>query len=394
MNIKISSLKSNLKYTDDLDKGSKEFLESIETRLGEKLNLVDLEDYNADLKLIFIETGGSEGLFLKNFDRLKEPYIFLTSGENNSLAATLEILTFLNNKGLKGEIIHGDVDYISQRIKNIALINRVKKEIKGTKLGIIGTPSDWLISSIPDYEQVKAIFGIELVDYDLHKLEDDVKNSNVHEINKEFNKEFNKNELIESNKIINSIYKICKDNDFEGITLRCFDLLNSLHMTGCLALSYLNDLGIIGTCEGDIAALLTMYLAHKLTGEYTFQANPSRINVKTNEITFAHCTIPTKMCTSFKLDTHFESGIGVAVKGELKETKVTVFRMSSNLKDYYVETGTIIKNLNEKNLCRTQILVKMDNDVSELLTKPCGNHHIILYGDHKELITQFLKFIL
>mgnify|MGYP003301395200 CR=1 FL=1 len=60
------------------------------------MNIVPLDDYDCDLKLIFIESGGSEGLFLDGFKLLKAPYYLLTSGDNNSLAASLEILTYLN----------------------------------------------------------------------------------------------------------------------------------------------------------------------------------------------------------------------------------------------------------------------------------------------------------
>ena len=58
-----------------------------------------------------------------------------------------------------------------------------------------------------------------------------------------------------------------------------------------------------------------------------------------------------------------------------------------------VEKGEIIENLEEDNLCRTQIRVKMDSSVSRLLTNPCGNHHIIFYGKHKKEIEDYLKNI-
>ena len=97
------------------------------------------------------------------------------------------------------------------------------------------------------------------------------------------------------------------------------------------------------------------------------------------------------MLTSYRLDTHFESGIGVAVRGKLKEDEVTILRLSSDLKHYFVAEGRIIKNLEEDNLCRTQIVIKCDDDISSLLTHPCGNHHIIFYGHHQEEINSLLK---
>ncbi len=53
-----------------------------------------------------------------------------------------------------------------------------------------------------------------------------------------------------------------------------------------------------------------------------------------------------------------------------------------------------MNNLNESNLCRTQINVRLNKSVKELLKHPCGNHHIILYGDYEELIEQFMNTLL
>ena len=136
-----------------------------------------------------------------------------------------------------------------------------------------------------------------------------------------------------------------------------------------------------------------MHILNRLTGQVGFQANPSRIDIKGKKMVLAHCTLPLDMPTSYTLDTHFESGIGVAVKGKLKEEVITIFKLSRNLKDYYVSTGKIIRNLNEDNLCRTQIEISVDDDIEYFLTRPYGNHHIIIYGDFKEEIKKYMRKI-
>ena len=152
----------------------------------------------------------------------------------------------------------------------------------------------------------------------------------------------------------------------------------------------MNEKGIIGTCEGDVPSLLSMYVLNKITGCAGFQANPSRIDVNNKKMVLAHCTLPLNMVTSYSLDTHFESGMGVAVKGELKEETITIFKLSRNLKDYYVTTGKIIRNLYEDNLCRTQIEISVDENIEYFLTRPYGNHHVVVYGDHKKEIQEYM----
>lgn len=394
LNIKLATFKSRLQHSLEFDKEIQGFIGNIEKEIGTPLKLSELSDYDCDLKLIFIQTGGSEGLFLENINDLQEPYYLLTNGGNNSLAASLEILTYLNQMGKKGEILHGSISYIGKRIKELAIIEKAYKQLKSSRFGVIGTPSDWLISSVPSYERVKEVLGVELVDIPLSVVEEKTKKPHFTSLHPADFIEYNKKDMESSIEVYNALLETVKENHLAGATIRCFDLLTSIKATGCLALAKLNEEGIIGTCEGDIMAMMSMYIARLLTGQSNFQANPSRIDVDHNSIVFAHCTIPLDMVQNYSLNTHFESGIGVAIKGELKTGNVTVFRMSSDLKHYFVSKGILMNNLKEENLCRTQINVRLNKDVKELLKNPCGNHHIILYGDYEELIDQFMKSIL
>ena len=394
LNIKLATFKSRLRHSKEFDKEIKSFIENIENEIGTTLELSELSDYDCDLKLIFIQTGGSEGLFLENIDVLQEPYYLLTNGGNNSLAASLEILTYLNQIGKKGEILHGSISYIGKRIRELAIMEKATKQLKSSRFGVIGKPSDWLISSVPSYEKIKEVLGVELVDIPLKSVEEKVKAPHFTSLHPDSFVEYNKKDMESSIEVYNALIETVKENHLAGATIRCFDLLTSIKATGCLALAKLNEEGIIGTCEGDIMAMISMYIARLLTGKSNFQANPSRIDVDHNSIVFAHCTIPFDMVQNYSLNTHFESGIGVAIKGELKTGNVTIFRMSSDLKHYFVSKGILMNNLKEENLCRTQINVRLNKDVKELLKHPCGNHHIILYGDYEELIDQFMKSIL
>ncbi len=394
MKIKVSTFKSRLQHSLEFNQEVTRFLSRVEDKLAAPLTLADLEDYDCDLKLIFIQTGGSEGLFLQYFEVLQEPYYLLTNGGNNSLAASLEILSYLNKIGKKGEILHGSEEYIAKRIKDLACISRTIKVLKETKLGVVGNPSDWLISSVPDYSLVQKKMGLSLIDIPLSQIEEKAVKPHFSSLQIKDFKAYGPKDMESSIHIFDALDEIVKEYGLSGATIRCFDLLTSLKATGCLALAELNKRGIIGTCEGDVMAMITMLIARLLTNQSSFQANPSRIDTDNNCITFAHCTVPFDMLEEYKLDTHFESGIGVAIKGEMKKGKVTIFRISSDLKHYFVSSGILMNNLNEKNLCRTQINVRLDRSVTELLKTPCGNHHIIIYGDYADLIEQCMKTIL
>ena len=167
-------------------------------------------------------------------------------------------------------------------------------------------------------------------------------------------------------------------------------MLTAVHNTGCLALAKLNAEGIIAGCEGDVPAMLSMKIAHVLTGFTGFQANPASINPSTGEMLFAHCTIPLNMVERYEFDTHFESGIGVGIRGYMKEGPVTIFKVAGDLSRKFIEEGELIRNQAQPDLCRTQqvILLSDKQKTAYFLNDPIGNHHIIIPGHHRQLLEE------
>jgi len=340
--------------------------------------------YDADLSLILIQSGGSEGFFLEMKEHFQAPYYLLTYGSNNSLAASMEILSYLKSNNANAEILHGTAQYIANRLQSLAQIKTAKPD----NLGIIGKPSDWLIASHVDKKQCLDALNVNLIDIEMKELLDLYEHADPGSFTHTELLCFDQHELDQAKKVSVCLEKIVDKYQLKGLTIRCFDLLSSIHTTGCLGLSMLNNDHIVGSCEGDVPAMLSMYLLNKLTHQCGFQANPSRVDVEQSQIVLAHCTIPTAMTESYTITTHFESGIGVAIKGALAATDVTIFKLNNDLKHYYVEEGKIIQNLDETNLCRTQILVQLP-DVKYFLTSPYGNHHIVVYGKHKKTIQEY-----
>lgn len=348
------------------------------------------------LDLIYVTTGGTEGLFKQLLPRLRQtekPIYLLTSGKSNSLAASMEILSFLRQQGMRGEIIHGTEDYVNARIERLHAAATAAQRLHGTKFGIIGQPSDWLISSNADKDAVKRTLGIELLDIAMDEL--------VEEIGRQ--PEFPPSKLAADSpalakalpgaeRIYLALKHFVEKYSLSGLTIRCFDLLSAVKNTGCLALARLNSEGIVAGCEGDVPAMLSMAVAMALTGKPSFQANPSSINAETGEILFAHCTIPFSLLSRFELDTHFESGIGVAIRGYVEPGPVTIFKVSGDLKRCFAAQGQLVSCHADPGLCRTQQLIKLDEpqQARYFLTEPIGNHHIIIQGHHKAALEQIL----
>lgn len=374
MKIAVYTLTSELHDERAVEAGTHEFLEGLGIEYVFRGS--DYADYGSlPLSLIYVRTGGTEGIFLRLLPTLleksRQPFYLLTSGKSNSLAASMEILSYLRQKGIQGEILHGSNAYITGRIATLRRVAEARQQLAGKKLGVIGRPSDWLISSGADYGLVREHLGIELVDISMQELLDAIDDCAIYE----------------------GLKKVICAHHLNGFTLRCFDLLTALKSTGCLALAKLNSEGYVAGCEGDVPAMLSMMIARSLTGVSGFQANPARINPDTGELLFAHCTIPLDMVERYELYTHFESGIGVGVRGYMKEGPVTLFKVSGDLKRSFVAEGMLVGSTAEPDLCRTQQVIQLSDasQASYFLTNPIGNHHIVIPGHIGSLLEEMLK---
>ena len=373
MSIAIYTLTSELHDERSVEALTKDFLASLNVEFLYKGS--DYTDYGSHpLSLIYVRTGGTEGIFKRLLPQLQEqtdsPFYLLTSGKSNSLAASMEILSYLRQRNLKGEILHGSAEYIRKRIDSLLKVEAARRQLQGTRLGVIGKPSNWLISSDANYNNVRARLGIELIDIPMQELLDTIVGDAIYE----------------------GLKSIISKYQLNGFTLRCFDLLTSLKTTGCLALAKLNSEGYVAGCEGDVPAMISMMIVRSLTGVSGFQANPARINPETGELLFAHCTIPLNMVERYELDTHFESGIGVGVRGYMKEGPVTLFKVSGDLSRHFVAEGTLIRNTSEPDLCRTQQVIQLADktQASYFLTEPIGNHHIVAPGHIGDLLERLI----
>lgn len=398
MNINIKFIRSEISNSNPFtDYQKKVFLEYLSKEKDITLS--------SDGKVMFfIESGGTEEIFKRIYKDYKEPYIFIATDANNSLPATLEIASFLRKSGLSYSIIHDELKRLPTRLlenlsKNDVDLSHFKNNVdllKGERLGVVGYPSDWLISSDVNYSKAKEKFGVELIDISFEEFKAEIVKKipfevDYKEMSEHINATISKKDIDDALFIYSALKSLIKKYRLNGVTVRCFDLLSTVKATSCLALALLNKEGITATCEGDIPAMLSMHIIMKRFHQSSFQANPSYIKEEEKYLYLAHCTLPLDMVSSYRFDTHFESGIGLGIKGEMLPSDVTIFKFSSNLEDYLVLEGRILDNLDIKSLCRSQIKVEISDGIETIKSKPCGNHLIVFYGHHKDEIISLLK---
>lgn len=369
------------------------------------VNFIDYQDIAKltpdDFSILFIATGGVERLVIQHFESLPRPAIILADGMQNSLAAALEISSWLRGRGMKSEILHGELSEIIKRIFVLHGNFMAQRSLFGMRIGVIGTPSGWLIASNVDYLLAKRRWGVEYTDVSLERIyeyynritDDEVGESCALIAGKALAcREASPEDMIKAMRLYRAIRKIVDEDRLSAITLSCFRLIEQTGTTGCLALALLNDEGIIAGCEGDLQSVFTMLAAKVLTGKPSFMANPSMINARTNEIILAHCTVGIAQTEQFIIRNHFETESGIGIQGILPTGDVTVVKCGGEcLDEYYLSTGTLVENTNYINMCRTQARIKMNTPAEYFLRNPLGNHHIMLHGNYEQLLDEFLQ---
>ena len=380
-------LRSSFQSDDFVKTEYAELLDLLQKQCNAKITIVGDETigvYNTTLTpdIVMIATGGTENLFKKIWSTgvLKTTTI-IADGRNNSLAAALEILSYLSENGEEGRIIHGNNDEIVKDVVDMQLISSETPGLSaaslflGTRIGLFGQPSDWLIASGVDYDYLREYYGIQTINIDLQRLIDEIGRD--------------ARPCVSTDKPYDAIKKICQEEHLDAMTIRCFDIIKACNTTSCLALAKLNDEGIVAGCEGDMQTLMTMLLARKLCNEPAFMANPSILTDKTTM--FAHCTVPLSMCFRTTMRTHFESGIGVAVQGDMPLTDYTILKWGGRRLDkMFVTEAKAIKNEYSNHFCRTQITFDI-NLKPYLLNHSIGNHHVIIKGCHAAEIRRFMR---
>ncbi len=307
----------------------------------------------------------------------------------NSLPAALEILACLRQHGRSGRIFLLD-DGDDPSLSHLARHLEARRRLRSVRLGRIGAPSDWLVASTPAAELVRSTWGPEVVDVPIEEVFAAMANADPAEAERvqanavagaEALREPSGRDLDTAARVAVALDAVVRAHRLDACAVRCFDLVTTAGTTGCLALSRLQDEGIVAGCEGDVPATLTLLWLRLTTGGPGFMANPQAIDAAAGTVWLAHCTVPRRLVTRYALRSHFESSQGVAIAGEIPPGPVTVARVGgADLRGLFAADGEVTASGDDPARCRTQVRVRLDADLGELLTRPLGNHLVLAPG--------------
>jgi len=170
---------------------------------------------------------------------------------------------------------------------------------------------------------------------------------------------------------------------------------------GCLTFSKLNDLGLVGACEGDMDSTLTMLIFAYAFGVPGFISDPL-FDTSKNAVIHAHCTSTTKLDgpngqrAPFLIRTQCDSNAGVSLEVQMRVGQEITCAKLVNLDTMLISAGRVIEltDFHDRG-CRTQITTEVLN--ARKMAHNWGGgvlkggmmtllHRVVFYGNRLESV--------
>jgi len=213
-------------------------------------------------------------------------------------------------------------------------------------------------------------------------------------------------EIVNSARLYLAIRDLMIQNRAQAVTST---LCMSNPVNACLAFAKLNDIGLVGACEGDMDSTLTMLLFGYAFGKPGFITDPL-FDVSRNSVIHAHCVAPTKMdgpCAKrhpFLIRTHRDDNSGAAVEVELRVGQEITCAKLVNLDTMLLSAQKIIEipDFDDRG-CRTQCTAEVADARKMLANWGSGIldregmmtllHRVVFYGNHLDNVQDMMQLL-
>ncbi len=184
------------------------------------------------------------------------------------------------------------------------------------------------------------------------------------------------------------IRELMGDADANVITVDCLPLTYAgiLPAFPCLAFSRLNDEGLVGVCEADLAATLTQMIVGYLADRPGFVSDPV-IDTSTDTIIHSHCVAATKMGgvdsypEPYVIRSHAEDNESVSLQVKMRAGQEVTHAKLAGFDTMLVARGRTAGNVDIDKGCRTKVRMTV-NDARKLYQNYRGGlHRVMFYGD-------------
>lgn len=170
----------------------------------------------------------------------------------------------------------------------------------------------------------------------------------------------------------------------------------------CLGFMQLQDDGLMGVCENDWRATITMLVFSALSGGRIGYVSDPALDMPSRSIIYAHCVSTRRFFGAdgpeapYEILTHSEDRKGASVRAfaPIGEPVTTVL-LEPSRRAITLHTGVVTANDRDDRACRTKIVARVTGDYSriELTWDRFNWHRVTFLGDMKAGVEAFAKKI-
>jgi len=188
---------------------------------------------------------------------------------------------------------------------------------------------------------------------------------------------------------------VLRKHGANAITINCLGGFygGHIHAYPCLGFHQLNNEGLVGGCECDVASTSTMVTGGILAAGRPGYISDPVIDTAKRRIIYAHCVAPNKVfgpsgpTNPYQILTHSEDRQGASVRSVLPAGYMTTsLKLANDRKEIIFHQGKALDNDPDDRACRTKLSVEPMGDIEKLFTMwdVWGWHRVTFYGDLKK----------
>lgn len=203
-------------------------------------------------------------------------------------------------------------------------------------------------------------------------------------------------EIFRSCKLALAFEKLMNEENATVITADCYGTMyRNLPAFPCIGFTRLNDMGLAGICESDLASAMTFMIMQALSGKPGFISDPT-MDLSLDAAILAHCLGSTKMDgprgarAPYRIRTIMERQEGAVMQVFMRKGEKVTQAILTNPNRLLYFTGEIIDTPDTDRGCRTKITVKVDGDAEKLWKNwSHGLHRVTCYGNITKDLQRF-----
>lgn len=310
----------------------------------------------------------------------------------------------LDELGLTHRFVFGEPTdpTVLSTITSFSRAAMVFDDLSRSKAAVIGGKTMGMVTASVDFSQIKDIFGTELEHVDMlriflavQKIPANQVKEKMAWVKKTYGSVNVSDEILErSIRLYFALKELMEKENYAFGGFKCQPEFIGNYVSGCMALAFLIDEGIMMSCEADMNAALTMRILHLLNDGPVLFADVNDLDRNTGTLRLVNCgTIATTMASSPKdveWNTQYEymgECSGACPTFCCKEGPVTLARLSRYAGDYvlHIATGDAFtqpkETFKEARDRWPHAFIRLDGDPDLFIQHLRSNHLHMVYAD-------------